>query len=117
MVDQSGPVSTCGPYTIIRTLGEGGNAVVKLCEKDGQKYAIKIFMLDQIAKTDTVIAKTKHEFDIVQNLNNKYIMKYIEFNENATWQKKNGEQKQVCYLVMELLDGVELLELLNECQE
>ena len=27
--------SCCGPYTIIRTLGKGGNAVVKLAEKDG----------------------------------------------------------------------------------
>lgn len=67
--------------------------------------------------TDTVIAKTKAEYDIVRNLDNDFIMKYIDFNEKATWRKKNGEEKQVCYLVMELLDGVELLELLNECQE
>jgi len=25
----------CGDYNIIRTIGEGGNAVVKLVEKDG----------------------------------------------------------------------------------
>jgi len=28
-------VSTCGPYTIISTLGSGGNGVVKLAEKNG----------------------------------------------------------------------------------
>lgn len=27
--------ATCGDYTITRTLGFGGNAVVKLVEKDG----------------------------------------------------------------------------------
>lgn len=39
----SGGKNTCGPYKIIRTIGEGGTAVVKLVEKDGQKYAMKIF--------------------------------------------------------------------------
>ena len=35
--------ATCGDYTITRTLGFGGNAVVKLCEKGGVEYAMKIF--------------------------------------------------------------------------
>ena len=34
---------SCGGYKILQTLGKGGNAVVKLVEKDGQKYAMKIF--------------------------------------------------------------------------
>ena len=34
--------NTCGGYTIIRTIGVGGNAPVKLVEKDGQQYAMKI---------------------------------------------------------------------------
>ena len=43
MVDVAGGLNTCGGYKIIRTLGEGGTAVVKMVEKDGQKYAMKIF--------------------------------------------------------------------------
>ena len=30
-------------YNVIKTLGEGGNAVVKEVEKDGNRYAMKIF--------------------------------------------------------------------------
>ena len=41
-------------------------------------------------------------------------MQYYEFNEDATWIKKSGERVQVCCLVMELLEGVELLDFLNE---
>ena len=32
-------------YKVIKTLGEGGNAVVKEVEKDGNKYAMKVFQL------------------------------------------------------------------------
>lgn len=41
-------------------------------------------------------------------------MKYHEFVENATWINSKGEAKQVCYLVMELLKGVELLDFINK---
>ena len=30
-------------YAVIRTLGSGGNAVVKQVEKDGKKFAMKVF--------------------------------------------------------------------------
>ena len=109
----SGP--SCGPYTIIRTLGVGGNAVVKLAEKDGVKYALKIFLMGGQDQQE-VIEKTKEEFDVVKGLNIDGVMKYYDFAENATWTNRKGQSKQVCYLVMELLDGVELLEFLNEAE-
>ena len=35
---------SCGGFKILKTLGKGGNAVVKLAEdKDGNRYAMKIF--------------------------------------------------------------------------
>ena len=40
-MDSTGP--RCGDYRILRTLGKGGNAVVKLVEKGGVEYAMKIF--------------------------------------------------------------------------
>ena len=61
-----------------------------------------------------MIAKTKEEFDVVKGLNLKNVMKYYDFAEKETWTNRKGESKQVSYLVMELLDGVELLEFLNE---
>ena len=48
MVEQSGEVNTCGGYTIKSTLGEGGNAVVKLVEKDGAQHAMKIFVKENL---------------------------------------------------------------------
>ena len=31
------------------------------------------------------------------------------------WIKSNGKKKPVCYVVMDLVDGVELLDFLSEC--
>ena len=31
------------------------------------------------------------------------------------WVKSNGKKKPVCYVVMDLVDGVELLDFLSEC--
>ena len=75
---------------------------------------MKLFVPD-LADRDLVIPKTKAEFELVKDLNIPQIMKYYEFNEKATWRKSTGEEVEVCYLVMELLDGVELLDFLNEC--
>ena len=33
----------CNGYKIIKTLGQGGSASIKLVEKDGNQYAMKIF--------------------------------------------------------------------------
>ena len=49
----------------------------------------------------------------MQNLNIKSIMKQYEFVDNAIWTNSKGKQQNVCYLTMELLDGVELLDFLN----
>ena len=34
---------SCNGYKILRTLGKGGNGVVKLVEKNGHEFAMKIF--------------------------------------------------------------------------
>ena len=77
---------------------------------------MKIFVPDGADK-DNVIEKTKYEFDLIKDLDIPNVMKYYEFKEDATWVKSDGKTKTVCYLLMELLDGVELLDFLNECQE
>lgn len=109
-------VSTCGPYTIISTLGSGGNGVVKLAEKNGDQYALKIVSLDT-RHNEILIKRTKEEFDIVKNLNMTNLMKYHEFNESATYINSEGEKKKVCYLAMEIVKGVELIEFISECED
>ena len=45
--------NTIGEYTLIRTIGFGGNSTVKLVEnKHGEKFAMKIFEIDSILKKD-----------------------------------------------------------------
>ena len=50
MVEETKNVATptCGDYTVIRTLGYGGNAVIKLVEKDGIQYAMKIYVKEDL---------------------------------------------------------------------
>ena len=44
-------------------------------------------------------------------------MKYYDFGDNAIWTNRKGVQRRVAYLVMELINGVELLEFINECEQ
>lgn len=119
MVEQQGQPNTCGQYKILRTLGEGGNAVVKLVEKDGVQSAMKIFVKENLKSSDAerMVAKAKSEFDIVKDIKSDLIMQYLDFEESAIWINSKNVRKEVCFLVMELLEGVELLEFLNECQD
>ena len=119
MVEQSGEANTCGGYKIKSTLGEGGNAVVKLVEKDGAEYAMKIFVKQNLrfSEKEKMISKAKDEYDIVKTIKSDLIMQYLDFSESDVWINSKGESREVCFLVMELLDGVGLLEFLNECQD
>ena len=105
--------ATCGDYEVLRTLGYGGNAVVKLVQKGGVEYAMKIFEPHPTEKEE-IIEKTKLEMAVVQNLKIAAIPTYYEFNENAVWTKKDGSTKEVSFLVMENCPGVELIEFLNQ---
>ena len=59
------------------------------------------------------IKRTKAEFDTMRGLNLESIPKYIEFNTDAIWTKSNGEEVKVCYVVMENVEGIELIDLFN----
>jgi len=78
MIGEGNGNSTCGQYKLIRTIGQGGNAVVKLAEKDGIQYALKMIMLTE-QDSEIVIKRTKEEFDIVSKLSIKGVMKYYDF--------------------------------------
>ena len=104
-VDKAG--ATCGGYTILKTLGRGGNAVVKLVEKDNQLYAMKIFKSEKFGQAN--VQYVEKEMEIVSRLNLKNIPKYYEFRED--WRiKKSGQKMKVFFLVMEFIDGVTLFD-------
>lgn len=103
--------STIGNYTLGRTLGSGFSAKVKLgTDPEGNEFAVKIFRLDNPEFSQRAFQLLKDEVQSVQTLDHKHVVKYYEFNENAVWKKKNGEQVQVAYIVSELVHGGELFD-------
>ena len=56
---------SCGGFRIVRTLGKGGHGVVKLVEKNGQEFAMKIFEPHETEK-DAFVAETQAELDLVK---------------------------------------------------
>ena len=105
--------NTCGGYTIIKTIGVGGNAPVKLVEKDGQQYAMKIMTPGQ-AGWQSCVDKTRIEFNLLKERDISSIVKYLEFNDNAIWTQSKGKQVPCIFLVMEFLRASEMLEFINE---
>ena len=61
----SGDRPSCGGFRIVRTLGKGGHGVVKLVEKNGQEFAMKIFEPHETEK-DAFVAETQAELDLVK---------------------------------------------------
>jgi len=49
----------------------------------------------------------------MQGLQNEAIPKYYEFVESAIWTKKNGQTREVSFMIMENCQGVELIDFLN----
>ena len=83
--------ATLGGYTLGRTLGSGFSAKVKLgTAADGASYAVKIFRLDNPEFNQRAFQLLRDEVQSVQTLDHKHVVKYFEFNENATMTKKSG---------------------------
>ena len=100
-------------WKVVSTLGSGGNAVVKLVEgADGKQYAMKI-QQPHASERASFVAATRAEVALVQELGIDDVPRYYEFNENAVWQKKNGDDVPCCYILMELVQGIELIDFFN----
>jgi len=102
----------CNGYRIVKTLGEGGSASIKLVEKDGHQYAMKIFQPDEASKLK-FIELTQNEFDLVTQLDLDEVTKYYEFKTDVIWYKNDGTKVPVSYLLMEYVDGVTLTDFFN----
>ena len=101
--------ASCAGYTILRTLGWGGNAVVKLVEKDEQLYAMKMFKTERMSESKTFIEFIRREMEVVEGLNLDNVPRYYEFKEDY-WIKRNGSKEKVFILVMEHVEGVTLFD-------
>ena len=108
--------ASCGGYTILKTLGRGGNAVVKLVEKDdevdGQCYAMKIFKTERMGNAAETIQHLQKEMEIVHSLNLESVPRYYEFKEDYLIKKTGSTEKRekVFFLVMDYIEGCTLFE-------
>lgn len=93
-------------FSTIKSIGKGSFARVYLVEKKkgGQKFAVKAFskeyLLSQAKGRDSVM----NEISVMQRLSNKYVMQLEEVHES----------KNSIYLVLELLEGGELLSYISQ---
>jgi serine/threonine protein kinase len=93
---------------MIRTLGAGYNAKVKLAfDKNSGKYvAVKI-----IKKIDRNNLKTlQNELNVMMELKHENVIELLDVQENKAYLKKNGQQKNVTFIVIELAEGGELFD-------
>jgi serine/threonine protein kinase len=90
-------------FKIIKTLGSGYHAKVKLAVKDGKEYAIKRF------KQDTAdLSVLEHELNIMSQLKHNNIVTLYEVRKNATYKKQNGCEYQCFAIILEYINGGEL---------
>ena len=98
-----------GEYNITKKLGAGFSATIRLAHKDdGTCYALKIFDLRKEGNDDKFLKLIKEEVQATIGLQNKHIVKYYEFNENAEYVKSNGDKYPVAYIAQEPIMGGEL---------
>ena len=97
-----------GNYKVIRTLGEGSTCKVKLAldQKTGKKVAIKIMNSDLDQKLKELIMV---EVQAMSKLKHQNVVEQIEFN-TSLYEKTNGNNKMVSYIVLENAQGGELFD-------
>lgn len=82
-------------FTCVKTLGKGLTAIVKLAEseKGGEQVALKI-MDKSNSNIDENFWKTLHsEIITYNNLSHPFMVKLLDFREDAVWHKSDGTQK------------------------
>ena len=73
-------MATLDQYTIIKTLGSGVSAKVKLAEDpQGNRYALKIFKLDNLQNNQNTMAFLRQEVESTLRFNHHHIVKYHAF--------------------------------------
>lgn len=99
-------------YTLTKKLGSGMSCEVFLGQKDGQKVAIKV--LDKKKMSERAIRKLLHEEVKGQSSigMHKNVTTIYAAEENAKLEKSNGATRDVAYIVMEYINGGELMDLL-----
>jgi len=96
MIPESG--TQIGAYTVIREVGRGGMATILEAKNEDSEEVLAIKLMLPGAHMEEVVQRFKLEFDILARLEHPGVLRVFD---TGTYQERP-------YIVMELLDGVEL---------
>lgn len=106
------PVRTINGYKILKTLGTGLTAKVKLGEDtDGNLYALKCMHKDCI--NDNQMIRLEIELEAMESVKgHENVVTMVSVDRNAKYPKKRGGTRDIILLVLELANGGELFDYL-----
>ena len=89
-----------------KPLGEGSWATVYYATSisDGRVFAFKVFFGDRFCSFDRAVEEARDERKVIEGLTHKHIVGFIKFNEKSTMIMNDGDKKQVCYNVYEIMN-------------
>ena len=107
-------VSQVDHFQVIRKLGAGANAKVKLAvdTRTGAKIALKVMKGNVATIPQRYLAQCQSEIEALNRINHPNIVRIFDVNENAVYQSKSGRSFNVVYIAMELLSNGELFDVL-----
>ena len=106
--------SRVGQFEIIRKLGAGANAKVKLAidTTTGRQVALKIMKGDANSIPTTYLKQYQSEIQALNTIDHPNVAKIFEVSENALYESRKGKTETVVYIAMELLTNGELFDVL-----
>ena len=101
-------------YQVIRKLGAGANAKVKLAidTRTGTQVALKVMKGDLASIPQRYLAQCQSEIAALNRINHPNIVRIFDVNESALYRSKSGKEFNVVYIAMELLSNGELFDVL-----
>lgn len=111
-------VTKLDKYVLLRTLGKGAFAKVKLGRRDetGELFAIKIMLQNKGTSAELEEAQKQivNEVEKLSSLNHPYVLNVVETVKEGKVEKPDGRTKDVLYTVLELATGGEMFDFLME---
>ena len=105
--------STLDEYVVIKSLGKGASAKVKLVEDaEGKKFAAKIMVPTAPYQVEKFRAMANNEVAMMKQVDHPNVVKVFKTSENGLYCKKTGQVTKVMYVLMEFCEGGEVFEFL-----
>jgi serine/threonine protein kinase len=101
-------------YQLGKQLGYGASCTVRMGRKGNERFAIKIFNREKLSSGEInklINKEVKIQMSLPEHEN---VVKIIEYSESSVLKKANGKNRNVAYIVLEYVDGNELLDLLMD---